>query len=210
MDPSNSYWLRYGAVMIFTDNDETNLIPLIINFFHYNYPSLLTKNYVMYSRAPITRIAKDNQIKLFYNDQEYSEWKTHMFTTQTYNNNFILNVLHYCYKSLFSHDYSNWTYKYYENNNFILNMLYYYCPVVFSQDYIIYYLAITKCNILYSNHSTWNETTKNIYSSLVHKYFTSSVQDNKYFRSLIQDIPKQGVPLQDLFDIYITPSSCPY
>lgn len=93
LDPTNFDRLRYGAVMIMTNNDTNgnNLISFVVNYFHCYFPSLLSRGYVMYYRTPLVRVSKYGQLELFYTEQEYNEWK-----------------------KVNKNTYSTWTHKYYK------------------------------------------------------------------------------------------------
>ncbi len=70
--------LRYGKIMYMTDQDldGSHIKGLCINMFHSEWDSL-TKipGFISFMNTPILRAKKGNQIKLFYNDGEYNEWK---------------------------------------------------------------------------------------------------------------------------------------
>lgn len=77
LDPANFNRLRYGAVMLMTDKDTNGnkLISFVLNYFHYYFPSLLSRGYVMYYHTPLLRVSKYGKLDLFYTKQEYNEWK---------------------------------------------------------------------------------------------------------------------------------------
>jgi len=70
--------LRYGRVMIMTDQDldGSHIKGLCINLFHSEWASL-TKipGFISFMNTPILRAKKGSQILLFYNDGEYESWK---------------------------------------------------------------------------------------------------------------------------------------
>jgi DNA topoisomerase II len=70
--------LRYGKVMIMTDQDldGSHIKGLCINLFHSEWASL-TKipGFISFMNTPILRAKKGSQIMHFYNDGEYEAWK---------------------------------------------------------------------------------------------------------------------------------------
>ena len=71
-------YLRYGKIMYMTDQDldGSHIKGLCINLFHSEWNSL-TKipGFLSFMNTPILRVKKGTQLKLFYNDGEYNEWK---------------------------------------------------------------------------------------------------------------------------------------
>ncbi len=69
--------LKYGKVMIITDadSDGIHIEGLIINFFHYFFPTLLERDYVVSMKTPVARVGK----KIFYDETKFRE---HMATTR--------------------------------------------------------------------------------------------------------------------------------
>lgn len=73
----NTY-LRYGKVMIMTDQDPdgSHIKGLCINLFHSEWASLIKiPGFMCFMNTPILRARKGTQTKLFYNEGEYREWK---------------------------------------------------------------------------------------------------------------------------------------
>ena len=70
--------LRYGRVMIMTDQDldGSHIKGLCINLFHSEWASL-TKipGFISFMNTPILRAKKGSHTLLFYNDGEYESWK---------------------------------------------------------------------------------------------------------------------------------------
>jgi len=74
--------LRYGGIVILTDADAdgSHIKGLLMNFFHYFWPSLLKINgFIQTLSTPIIKIFKksDNKkkcIKEFYNQNDYKDW----------------------------------------------------------------------------------------------------------------------------------------
>jgi DNA topoisomerase-2 len=70
--------LRYGKVMIMTDQDldGSHIKGLCINLFHSEWASLLKiPGFLSFMNTPILRAKKGQQVVLFYNDGEYLAWK---------------------------------------------------------------------------------------------------------------------------------------
>ena len=70
--------LRYGKVMFMTDQDldGSHIKGLCINLFHSEWASLVkVPGFISFMNTPILRAKKGQQVKLFYNDGEYLEWK---------------------------------------------------------------------------------------------------------------------------------------
>ena len=70
--------LRYGKVMIMTDQDldGSHIKGLCINLFHAEWRSLVhIPGFISFMNTPILRAKKGAQTKLFYNEGEYAHWK---------------------------------------------------------------------------------------------------------------------------------------
>ena len=69
--------LRYGKVMIMTDQDHdgSHIKGLIMNLFHHMWPSLLELGYITSMITPIVKVSLQKQIKSFYTLTEYSDWQ---------------------------------------------------------------------------------------------------------------------------------------
>jgi DNA topoisomerase-2 len=69
--------LRYGRIMIMTDQDQdgSHIKGLILNIFHTLWPSLLKLNYITSMITPIVKITKGKKQTSFYNLYDYEEWK---------------------------------------------------------------------------------------------------------------------------------------
>ena len=68
--------LRYGRLLIMTDadNDGSHIKGLLLNMFHYFWPSLLKLNYVESMVTPIIKATKGREIVSFYTDNAFRQW----------------------------------------------------------------------------------------------------------------------------------------
>jgi len=69
--------LRYGRVMIMTDQDHdgSHIKGLVMNVFHHMWPELLILGYITSMITPIVKVSKGKKIKSFYTLTEYNEWQ---------------------------------------------------------------------------------------------------------------------------------------
>jgi len=69
--------LRYGKVMIMTDQDHdgSHIKGLILNLFHCQWPELLELNYINCMVTPIIKATIGSNVKSFYTLTDYSKWK---------------------------------------------------------------------------------------------------------------------------------------
>ncbi|XP_077405664.1 DNA topoisomerase 2-beta [Vanacampus margaritifer] len=76
-DPESLRSLRYGKIMIMTDQDQdgSHIKGLLINFFHHNWPSLLKHTFLEEFITPIVKVSKNKQELAFYSIPEFDEWK---------------------------------------------------------------------------------------------------------------------------------------
>ncbi|KAM6899681.1 DNA topoisomerase 2-beta [Xenentodon cancila] len=76
-DPESLRSLRYGRIMIMTDQDQdgSHIKGLLINFFHHNWPSLLKHTFLEQFITPIVKATKNKQELSFYSLPEFEEWK---------------------------------------------------------------------------------------------------------------------------------------
>ncbi|XP_041942216.1 DNA topoisomerase 2-alpha [Alosa sapidissima] len=76
-DPESLKTLRYGKLMIMTDQDQdgSHIKGLLINFIHTNWPSLLRHNFLEEFITPIIKVSHKKQELSFYSIPEYEEWK---------------------------------------------------------------------------------------------------------------------------------------
>uniref|UniRef100_A0A3B3UNK1 DNA topoisomerase 2 n=1 Tax=Poecilia latipinna TaxID=48699 RepID=A0A3B3UNK1_9TELE len=76
-DPESLRTLRYGRIMIMTDQDQdgSHIKGLLINFFHHNWPSLLKHTFLEQFITPIVKATKNKQELAFYSLPEFEEWK---------------------------------------------------------------------------------------------------------------------------------------
>ena len=68
--------LRYGKVMIMTDQDHdgSHIKGLVLNMFHSMWPSLLKLNFITSMITPIVKVSKGKKVKSFFNLTDYHEW----------------------------------------------------------------------------------------------------------------------------------------
>ncbi|XP_044258662.1 DNA topoisomerase 2 [Tribolium madens] len=78
--------LRYGKVMIMTDQDQdgSHIKGLLINFIHYNWPELLRRDFLEEFITPIVKAKKRNETLSFYSLPEFEEWKSNTPNHRTY------------------------------------------------------------------------------------------------------------------------------
>uniref|UniRef100_A0A8C1K2T9 DNA topoisomerase 2 n=1 Tax=Cyprinus carpio TaxID=7962 RepID=A0A8C1K2T9_CYPCA len=85
-DPDSLKSLRYGKIMIMTDQDQdgSHIKGLLINFFHHNWPSLLKHTFLEEFITPIVKANKNKQEVSFYSIPEFEEWKKHTENYKTW------------------------------------------------------------------------------------------------------------------------------
>ena len=68
--------LRYGKVMIMTDQDHdgSHIKGLVMNVFHHMWPSLLEMGYITSMITPIVKVSLKKKVKSFYTLTEYHDW----------------------------------------------------------------------------------------------------------------------------------------
>ncbi|XP_011505758.1 PREDICTED: DNA topoisomerase 2 isoform X2 [Ceratosolen solmsi marchali] len=78
--------LRYGKIMIMTDQDQdgSHIKGLLINFIHYNWPSLLKLNFIEEFITPIVKARKGNHVLSFFSLPEFEMWKKETENFHTY------------------------------------------------------------------------------------------------------------------------------
>lgn len=70
--------LRYGSVMIMTDQDYdgSHIRGLLINLFHELWHELIKiPGFLTYMATPIVKASKGKEVKNFYNQYEYEQWR---------------------------------------------------------------------------------------------------------------------------------------
>ncbi|XP_014248287.1 DNA topoisomerase 2 [Cimex lectularius] len=78
--------LRYGKIMIMTDQDQdgSHIKGLIVNFIHYNWPSLIKMPFLEVFITPIIKATKRNEEISFYSIPEFDEWKAEINNLSSY------------------------------------------------------------------------------------------------------------------------------
>lgn len=74
--PAEMNTLRYGGVIALADSDfdGIHITGLIINFFHYFWPNLITNGFVSFCITPIVKVFKGKETLEFYTLNSYEEW----------------------------------------------------------------------------------------------------------------------------------------
>ena len=78
--------LRYGRVMVLTDADVdgSHIKALLVNFFHYWWPSLIKLDYIQTLKTPIVKAIKGKKVLEFFTEQDYLKWKNTGINLNTY------------------------------------------------------------------------------------------------------------------------------
>ncbi|KYQ93901.1 DNA topoisomerase II [Tieghemostelium lacteum] len=78
--------LRYGKVMIMTDQDHdgSHIKGLIINFLHYFWPELLKKDFIEEFVTPLIKVSSGGkEKKSFFTMNDYLDWKKSLTSSQS-------------------------------------------------------------------------------------------------------------------------------
>ena len=70
--------LRYGSIMIMTDQDldGSHIRGLLVNLFHELWHELIAiPGFLTYMATPIVKATKGTQVKVFYSQYEYEQWR---------------------------------------------------------------------------------------------------------------------------------------
>lgn len=69
--------LRYGKMMLLTDADVdgSHIKSLVVNMFHYWWPSLLKLDFIQTLRTPIIKAVRGKTVVEFFTEQDYIKWK---------------------------------------------------------------------------------------------------------------------------------------
>ncbi|KAM8728948.1 DNA topoisomerase 2-alpha isoform 1-T1 [Acanthopagrus schlegelii] len=85
-DPESLKSLRYGKIMIMTDQDQdgSHIKGLLINFIHHNWPSLLRHNFLEEFITPIIKASCKKTVLSFYSIPEFNAWKDSLPNTKSW------------------------------------------------------------------------------------------------------------------------------
>ena len=69
--------LRYGRVMIMTDQDHdgSHIKGLLMNFFHTFWLSLLKRDFLCCLATPLLKLSKRSDVRSFYSQSEFERWR---------------------------------------------------------------------------------------------------------------------------------------
>ncbi|EPB79848.1 DNA gyrase/topoisomerase IV, A subunit [Ancylostoma ceylanicum] len=75
--PENRARLRYGGIIILTDQDEdgSHIKGLIINFLHTFWPELLQNGFIQSFMTPLLKARRGSETLSFYSMDEFKKWK---------------------------------------------------------------------------------------------------------------------------------------
>lgn len=74
---SNLSELRYNKIMLLVDQDldGSHIKSLLVNFFHYWWPSLIKLDYLQTLQTPILKAMRGKKVIEFFNEGDYNKWK---------------------------------------------------------------------------------------------------------------------------------------
>ena len=83
----NTKSLRYGKIMIMTDQDHdgSHIKGLVMNVFHYLWPSLIKIGYITSMITPIVKVTLKKKTKSFYTLTDYQEWQENTTNSNKWN-----------------------------------------------------------------------------------------------------------------------------
>ena len=72
--------LRYRYLLILADQDSDgfHIKGLVMNWIHYEWPSLLKLDFIVSIATPIVRVSKNKTVKNFYNIPDFIKWKENL------------------------------------------------------------------------------------------------------------------------------------
>ena len=85
-DNSKVWPLRYGKIMVMTDQDVdgSHIKGLLFNIFHVMWPSLLKNDFIVSLVTPIMKVTKGKKVKSFYNLSDFEKWKKTIKNSQNW------------------------------------------------------------------------------------------------------------------------------